>query len=118
MPSVSAAWQHLSDVCGRARSSIGSSSRSAITPFGALPDFRDFHSREARQVVPLAKRADLDRSLDDQFQEMTELVKGLAVLGELTPRSIDAISSYGERLSSYVVSLAFEHFGVPSVHVD
>jgi aspartate kinase len=49
---------------------------------------------------------------------MTELVKGLAVLGELTPRSIDAISSYGERLSSYIVSLAFEHFGIPSVHVD
>ena len=83
-----------------------------------LHDLRDFHSREARQVVPLAKRAELDRTLDDHFQEMTELVKGLAVLGELTPRSIDAISSYGERLSSYIVSLAFEHFGVPSVHVD
>jgi aspartate kinase len=83
-----------------------------------LHDLRDFHSREARQVVPLAQRAELDRILDDQFQEMTELVKGLAVLGELTPRSIDAISSYGERLSSYIVSLAFEHYGVPSVHVD
>ena len=78
-----------------------------------LHDLRDFHSREARQVVPLAHRAELDRTLDDHFQEMTELVKGIAVLGELTPRSIDAISSYGERLSSYIVSLAFEHFGLP-----
>jgi aspartate kinase len=69
-------------------------------------------------VVPLSFRSELDRALDEQFQEMTELVKGLAVLGELTPRSIDAISSYGERLSSYIVSLAFEHFGLPSVHVD
>jgi aspartate kinase len=83
-----------------------------------LHDLRDFHSREARQVVPLAHRADLDRTLDDHFQEMTELVKGIAVLGELTPRSIDAISSYGERLSSYIVTLAFEHYGVPSVHID
>jgi aspartokinase len=40
------------------------------------------------------------------------------VLGELTPRSIDAISSYGERLSSYIVTLAFRHFGMPAVHVD
>ncbi len=78
-----------------------------------LHDLRDFHSREARQVVPLAHRAELDRTLDDHFQEMTELVKGIAVLGELTPRSIDAISSYGERLSSYIVALAFEHFGLP-----
>jgi len=83
-----------------------------------LHDLRDFHSREARQVVPLAHRAELDRTLDEHFQEMTELVKGLAVLGELTPRSVDAISSYGERLSSYIVSLAFEHFGLTAAHVD
>ena len=31
-------------------------------------------------------RAELDRTLDEHFQELTELVKGLAVLGELTPR--------------------------------
>ena len=83
-----------------------------------LHDLRDFHSREARRVVPLAHRAELDRTLDDHFQEMTELVKGIAVLGELTPRSIDAVSSYGERLSSYIVTLAFEHFGLPAVHLD
>jgi len=83
-----------------------------------LHDLRDFHSREARLVVPLSERAELDRTLDDHFQELTELVKGLAVLGELTPRSIDAISSYGERLSSYIVSLAFSHFGMQGVHVD
>jgi aspartate kinase len=83
-----------------------------------LHDLRDFHSREARQVVPLSRRAELERTLDDHFQEMTELIKGIAVLGELTPRSIDAISSYGERLSSYIVSLAFEHHGIPSIHLD
>src|SRR5580658_7910527 len=83
-----------------------------------LHDLRDFHSREARQVVPLSERADLDRTLGDMFDELTELVKGIAVLAELTPRSIDAISSYGERLSSYIVTLAFNHFGLPAVHVD
>src|SRR5438874_13324620 len=83
-----------------------------------LHDLRDFHSRAARQVVPLSARAELDRTLDDHFQELTELVKGLAVLGELTPRSIDAISSYGERLSSYIVTLAFRHFGMDTAHLD
>ena len=83
-----------------------------------IHDLRDFHSREARLVVPLSERAELDRTLDEHFQELTELAKGLAVLGELTPRSIDAISSYGERLSSYIVTLAFRHFGMPAEHVD
>jgi aspartate kinase len=83
-----------------------------------LHELRDYHSREARRVVPLADRTELDRTLDDHFQELTELVKGLAVLGELTPRSIDAISSYGERLSSYIVTLAFRHFGMQAEHLD
>lgn len=83
-----------------------------------IHDLRDFHSREARQIVALAERTELDRTLDDHFQELTELAKGLAVLGELTPRSIDAISSYGERLSSYIVTLAFRHFGLPAEHID
>jgi len=83
-----------------------------------IHDLRDFHSREARLVVPLDHRAELDRALDEHFQELTELVKGLAVLGELTPRSIDAISSYGERLSSYIVTLAFRQFGLDAAHLD
>ena len=83
-----------------------------------LHDLRDFHSREARQVVALEDRVELDRFLDEHFQELTELVKGLAILGELTPRSVDAISAYGERLSSYVVTLGFRHFGLKAVHVD
>jgi aspartate kinase len=83
-----------------------------------IQDLRDYHSREARLVAPLAERVDLDRFLDEHFQELTELVKGLAVLGELTPRSIDAISSYGERLSSYIVALAFRHFGMKAEHLD
>jgi aspartate kinase len=79
---------------------------------------RDYHSREARQIVSLEDRTLLDRALDDHFQEITELVKGLAVLGELTPRSTDAISSYGERLSSFIVTLAFRHFGLDATHAD
>src|SRR5271157_103123 len=83
-----------------------------------IHDLRDYHSREARMATGPGQRAELDRTLDEHFQELTELVKGLAVLGELTPRSIDAISSYGERLSSYIVTLAFRHHGLSAVHLD
>jgi aspartate kinase len=83
-----------------------------------IHQLRDFHSREARHVVALGERTALDRTLDDHFQELTELAKGLAVLGELTPRAMDAIASYGERLSSYIVALAFRHFGIQAVHMD
>jgi aspartate kinase len=112
---VSAMGKTTNKLLAIGRSAINGKREDYITQ---IHDLRDFHSREARQVVPLAERAELDRTLDDHFRELTELVKGLAVLGELTPRSIDAISSYGERLSSVVVTLAFKHFGLPAVHLD
>jgi len=56
--------------------------------------------------------------VEEHFQELEELVLGLSVLGELTPRSIDAISSYGERLSSLIVSEAFRAKGIDAIHQD
>jgi len=98
-----------------ARQAVGGRRREAIQ---LIHELRDFHSREARQVTPLSERAELDLFLDEHFQELTELVKGLAVLGEATPRAIDAIASYGERLSSYIVARALCHFGIDSLHLD
>ncbi len=51
--------------------------------------------------------------IDQPFAELAELVRGLAVLGELTGRSLDAIASYGERLSSLIVAKALN-----AVHAD
>src|ERR1700689_1082547 len=73
-----------------------------------LMALRDFHLRESG----------MERTVDEHFQELSELVKGLAVLGELTPRAIDAISSFGERLSSLIVTNYFQHHGLSAVHVD
>ena len=83
-----------SRTCGR--STCGKPGRSFWTPTGPRPS----------------------ASSTEHFQELTELVKGFAVLGELSPRSVDAISSYGERLSSALVALAFRKFGMDSVHFD
>jgi aspartate kinase len=84
---------------------VGGQREEALRELVAL---RDFHLRESA----------MERTVDEHFQELTELVKGLAVLGELTPRSIDAISSFGERLSSLIVTNFFNHNGLNAVHVD
>ena len=73
-----------------------------------LLELRSYHLQEAG---PLAV-------VDSLFNELEELVKGLSVMQELTPRSIDAVSSYGERLSSAILTLAFESAGIPAVNVD
>ena len=56
----------------------------------------------------IADHFDANALIDAPFAELAELIRGLAVLGELTPRSLDAIASYGERLSSLIVAKALD----------
>jgi aspartate kinase len=42
----------------------------------------------------------------------------LWVLGDLTPRSLDAIAATGERISSILVTTAYNAASLPAVHVD
>jgi aspartate kinase len=81
-------------------------------------ELEDYHAREASKAVRKQDLPELERILESHFQELRELARGLAVLGELTPRSVDAISSYGERLSSAIVTLAFRRAGMESAHID
>ncbi len=62
--------------------------------------------------------AELDRYIRAHFEWLDELVRGLSVVGELSARSMDSIASVGERLSSLIVSFAFNAAGVGSKHVD
>ncbi len=69
-------------------------------------------------AVAGAAAADLDRFIRAHFDWLDELVKGLSIVGELSPRSMDAIASIGERLSSLIVSFALRSAGLAAVHLD
>jgi aspartate kinase len=74
-----------------------------------LDDLREFHQRES---------SGLDVDIDGHFAELSELVKGLSIMGELTPRATDAISAYGERLSSLIVAAHLKGRGMNAAHLD
>ena len=59
-----------------------------------------------------------ERSIEYQFGELSSMARSVATLGELTPRSQDAIVSFGERLSSLLVAVAFHRRGIPVELVD
>ena len=45
------------------------------------------------------------------IDELAHLAEALATLGDLTPRSLDAISSFGEQMSSLLCVAAFVQAG-------
>ncbi len=56
--------------------------------------------------------------LDEIFQNLNELLRGIAAVGELTPRSADHVLAYGEILSSKIVAAAFHAHKLPVTHAD
>lgn len=52
------------------------------------------------------------------FGELEELTRGLLILGELTPRTLDAVASFGERISSLVLLEALQSAGIKSMQMD
>ncbi len=57
-------------------------------------------------IMEPSRRQYLHDTIKRHFQEIRTLLKGLAILGELTPRSLDAVVSYGERLSTLILAEA------------
>ncbi len=83
-----------------------------------IAGFRGQHMIALEALVREAPgRAQIAKSLDDVLAELQRLLQGTALLSELTPRVLDAISGTGERLSVPLVVGALSDLGVRSVVV-
>jgi len=56
--------------------------------------------------------------VDKHLKLLDNFLLGIHTLGELTPRSLDMISSLGERISSYLIAQYARSEGVDMVHAD
>ena len=64
------------------------------------------------------QRAQIRSKIDEVLAEGRRLCDGTALLRELTPRTLDAISSLGERLSAPLVSAAVRELGHASEAIE
>jgi len=64
------------------------------------------------------KRKRLMAALDKVFAEGDQLCRGTSLLRELTPRTLDCLSSLGERLSAPMVAAALQELGALSESVE
>jgi aspartate kinase len=89
---------------------------------GALAISSRLRSRHRDTAAALLKKhkdaANLVTWIDQKFDQLDEILRGLAAILELTPRISDLIVSYGERLSSRMIAAAFCERGINGAHVD
>jgi aspartate kinase len=89
---------------------------------GALAISSRLRARHRDTAAALVKDpkefAALIEFIDQKFDSLDEVLRGLAAILELTPRISDLIVSYGERVSSRIVTEAFRERSIDAVHVD
>ena len=89
---------------------------------GALRGIEALRERHLAQAEALLGSGDVgvetSGELSAMIDELAHLAEALATLGDMTPRSLAAISSFGERMSSLLCVAAFVKQGLPAVHVD
>ncbi len=84
-----------------------------------VADLRKQHRKALETLVREPGRvAEVDKSLSQVLAELERLLQGTALLRELTPRALDAISGMGERLSTPLLAAALNELGVSSVPVS
>jgi len=90
-----------------------------VVAIATVQQLRERHLAAVTELVGTGPDAeDLAATESMLLDELAHLAEALSVLGHVTPRSLDAIASFGEQLSAPMVTAAFRKEGIDAVLVD
>jgi len=79
---------------------------------------RERHFNTAGELLGTGLFTELHSELHAEFDSLEQLLRGISAVGELTPRTSDYVVSFGERLSSIVITAAFVARDIPATLLD
>jgi aspartate kinase len=79
---------------------------------------RERHLQTSSELLETQDFTPLHQSIWEDFDALDDLLRGIAAVGELTPRTLDNVVSNGERMSSKMVAAAFRVRGLDAAQVD
>jgi aspartate kinase len=97
---------------------LGAEARSAEAALARVADLRVRHLAAAQALARNDRLVTLAAFIDETCDQLAAIVKALAVLREVSPRTLDAIAAMGELLSSRLVAAALDDAGLPAHWVD
>lgn len=99
----------MSDLAGKGNAESALASARAV---------RERHYNTAGELLGTGLFTKFHSQLEEDFDALEELLRGIAAVGECTPRSTDGVLAFGERISSRMVAAAFCSRGIQTRHVD
>jgi aspartate kinase len=94
-----------------------SNSRSSATIDPLIQSLRQRHEKVLAEVAR-DQAKEVGKLIEERLCDLENILHAVHNLRELTPRSLDYITTYGERLNSLVICAAFQQRGIPSMVMD
>jgi aspartate kinase len=113
---VVSAMAKVTDTLLKMAQAAGSGERDAALDLSR--SLRERHYNTAGELLGTGVFTRFHSELEAEFDALDELLRGIAAVGEVTPRTTDHVAAYGELLSSRIVSEAFQVRGIPAALVD
>tara|TARA_R110001592_G_scaffold3905_2_gene22192 strand:+ start:1625 stop:4069 length:2445 start_codon:yes stop_codon:yes gene_type:complete len=83
-----------------------------------LKEIEDRHLITIKELIPIQSQSKVLSKVKSELNTLETLLEGAYLIGEITPKLSDKIVSYGELLSSYIISEYFIVEGIDTVHAD
>ncbi|MEO6905751.1 MAG: bifunctional aspartate kinase/homoserine dehydrogenase I [Ginsengibacter sp.] len=83
-----------------------------------LQKIENRHLEMVKQLIPVSQQSHVLSMVKQHCNEIEDICNGVFLLQELTPRTRDRIMSYGELLSSQIISAKFQTAGFENLWVD
>src|SRR5580692_12813344 len=113
---VVSAMAKVTDLLVSAGNAAGRGDKAGALAIGAR--LRHRHIDTAIALLEAECFVRLQQVLHHEFDALDDLLRGIAAVGELTPRTNDLVVSFGERLSSKMMAETLEQRGLQGAHVD
>lgn len=113
----------VSALSGVTNKLLDSAHQAAQGNFAGCPrvrdDLRQMHAEIAQAMIPAEEpRHTLIAEIDSLLDGFVNLCEAISVLGEATPRTLDAIASLGERMCAHLMAGVLNTLGLLAVPVD
>ncbi len=83
-----------------------------------LRQIEDRHLKTIKALIPIKEQSSVLGHVKKELNVLETLLDGAFLIGEITPKLSDKIVSYGELLSSYIISKFFISQKLDAAHVD
>jgi aspartate kinase len=115
---VVSAMSGVTDLLLGIASAAGSGGPGTADALARVEQLRERHLAAVRDVVAAKDQDALAADINSTLDQLAAVVHALAVLREVSPRTLDVIAAMGELLSSRIVAAALNGAGIDAEWVD